>query len=398
MNRFKQHRRKITRSFFVRGCEKSASSNGDTLTIPSSSGVLKKLTFRGNTCQDEGASYENPMPIKNVGGINLRGINLFNASGTNSYQENGVSVVYNDNVYRANGESTGTIGILGEHRKLVGIKPNTPYSVRLSKLSGNFENGEIRFYLFFLNPLTYIKTVCGIWDTNTSSAVGIMSFTEEEVDRGIVMGVYTSAKTGTKYNDYVFSADIVSGEYTKDNFPKFERYATPESLTVDTEVNGIDGYNDVLCLDFERKKYVTTKRVEQLFIGEMESVGMEFLSNNGENAVIINGINKKKDGTKSYSTHCPEYDENTQRDLCYQFEDINGSTRLYFYWVKQNSIEEFLTWARNENLSIAYVLENEYQREDDLNCPCDILNYNLTTVIEVDNGSEIEAVYYDLEE
>lgn len=400
MDKFKEHRRKITKSFFVRGYEKSAISENDNVKIPSSSGILKSLEISGKTFQEDGVSINTPKEIECTGrkGLSVlsRGVNLINQYEYRSKTVYGVTVESENNTYRINGAYTDDANsTIGTCYSVMDIKPNRVYTVRLSVVSGSFTGGSARVFYYLENPLTYISSLCNMWASKTTVVTGKKVFTKEEVERGIAIGVYFSVKQDTRYSDFVVKVDMVEGDYTDVDFPPFEVHVPTKSFTVNQMLNGIDSYNDELTLDFKNKIMKTTKRVKYVWIKDMNREDMEIDTQGPDNVVIIKNLSRQMEGTGSYCTHFLEYGKNNHLFPAYEFFNVDNGAVLYFYGVEQGSISEFLSFAEAEGMCIAYVLENEEKYEEPINLNNEILNIGNSTIVDVENSSGIKMVYYD---
>ena len=123
------------------------------------------------------------------------------------------------------------------------------------------------------------------------------------------------------------------------------------------KLHGIDDFCDGLVIDrigsvITKTERVELKKVKDLIVGRTA----ELIASDMGNAVYISGICKGKEGTKSYCTHFKECSGNYSLP---SFELLNNaySSDLYFYGVKQSNIDDFITWLDENNVMIAYVLD-----------------------------------------
>ena len=403
MDKFKEHRRKITNDYFIRGYKKNVKTEESKIKLPSSSGVLESLKISGKTNQVEGVSIETPKEIECTGKngipISLNGINLVNFNYDWQKTNHGISIETKNNLYYVSGQSTYDASVTsGIYYKVSGLKPNTVYSARISMLSGSFVSGYIRFYCYINNPLTFLDSLCDIWSSKTRVVTGQRSFSEEEITRGVSMGIFVAINEKSSYSDVVLQIDFVEGSYTEENFPEHEDYKTPVNFTINDKLNGIDENKDTLFLDFKNKMIKVNKKVNYVSINDLITEETEFITQNGKNVISIKNVPKKMSGTKSYCSHFLEYDTDNLNDAYYEFTQSDNDYILSFHGVKQNSVEEFLSWAMSENLCLAYVLEKEIEITKSMDMDSEMLNYGATTIIGAEDSGGIEVVYYDIKE
>lgn len=403
MEHFEENRREVTSDFFIIGKEQPKIIGENSVTMHTS-GVIRELNVQGRTYQEGTPIESNLITIQSMNGdgvkVLARGINVFDGVGHQKTAWFGVTLTRSNNIFTFNGENTGSQCALGIPTNITrNLKPNTTYTCRLTKISGSFEKSDIRFYWFSgTSSLVYKGTVCSIYSPSTNSVVGQIKFTEEDIAKGIHVGVYSYIYSTAVHDNYSVRADIVEGSYTVDTFPNFEPYIAPKSIKIDTELHGIDGYNDILTLDFANNRVEAKRKVKVVNLVDLIDENAEIRSNNGENAIIIRLPYIWQEGTKSYCSHCKLYGEiGSNKELF--FELLKGSeTNLYFYWIEQTTVDEFYNWALENNVKIAFVTEDETVETVDFNLPKDFLPYNLTSVIEVCGSNGIDAVYYDIEE
>jgi hypothetical protein len=157
-----------------------------------------------------------------------KSINIFNAVAFNSksHSSGGGTIKCENNIFTLSGSTSkgANFGLLYE---VDNLKPNTPYTFRITRLSGSNVGADLRFYIFTSNPkLAFVQIVCSIYTREgEETAVGRYTFTEDQIAKGIHCGVYTTAVNGdATYDNCQVRADIVEGSFTKDTMPPFEPY------------------------------------------------------------------------------------------------------------------------------------------------------------------------------
>ena len=395
MSYFRKHRYNIKKYFHMRGEEKTQSTKNQKAEVHSS-GVIRKMQVQGNTYQDES------MNVQSMNGdgvsVTVRGINIYNAVSKTSRVVENIVITRQNNIFCINGTHNDRSTVNGILCNVANIKPDVTYSVRLKQISGEYKNAKVSFYCYTNSPLTFKKVITSMQNNNIET-VGTFTVTEEDLSKGIMMGVYfAELNENAEYLNCCIRADIVEGGYTKETFPDFEDYIEPKTMKIDTELHGIDGYNDILTLDFANNRVEAKRKVKVVNLVDLIDENAEIMSNNGENAITIRLPYIWQEGTKSYCSHCKSYGEiGSNKELCFEF--IKGSeTNLYFYWIEQTTVDEFYNWALENNVKIAFVTEDERIENIDFKLPKDFLPYNATSVIEADGSNGINVAYYDFEE
>lgn len=398
MGYFKKHRQNITKYFHMRGKEKTQAQENQKAEIHSS-GVIREMKVQGSTYQDETETV--PMNIQSMKGdgvgISLRGINLFDAREKREKSVNGTFISTYDNVFYINGKVE-SVSVNGIYYKVENLKPNTIYTARIKQVSGKQINGQPRFYYFSRFPVVFKENIVYFDSKKVTQKVGTISFTEKELSDGVNLGVFFSdLKEDAEYINYGIRADFVEGEYTEETFPDFENYIEPKTIKINTELHGIDGYNDILTLDFANNRVEAKRKVKVANLVDLIDENAEIVANGNDYAISICVPYIWQEGTKSYCTHCKSYEEiSSNRELCFEFIK-EGKTHLYFYWIEQSTVDDFRAWALENDVKIAFVTEDEVIENIDFKLMKDFLPHNATSVIEVDGSNGIDLTYYDLE-
>ena len=246
MRYFDEHRRRLIKQNYIRGTRSTVESQGKTSVelVGATNLPLCGFEIEGNTIQDGIPSLDNQVPVKSAGddGINLtvRGINLFDAIKKRTKNVDGLTLISENNVFTVNGVPIKQ-SVYGTTYMVENLKPNVPYTFRLTKISGGgIEGGsgfgQARFYVFQgLGTFKYMVCYMGINGTET---VGTYTFTEEHLANSVYCGVYFTYSTETEFDNFSVRADIVEGEYTLDTFPKYEPYIEPVVMSVPARTRG----------------------------------------------------------------------------------------------------------------------------------------------------------------
>lgn len=398
MNYHKRHRANLTKRFYMRGYEKFTLGK-DEITLHTT-GIVKKLSIQGNTYQSEIPTVSNPIQIQSMKGngvnITVKGINVFNAKDKKTSSYKGLVLESENNIFAANGKCT-EIASNGLVYSVNGLKPNTEYSVRFSKISGEFTDSDIRLYHFYQNPLTFKKVLHLYGSDSISVSVKTFTFTQEEIESGVSLGVYFINKTlDAEFKNYRVRVDIVEGKFTEKNFPDYQPYIAPKTTKIDTELNGIDGYNDTLTLDYEKNTVEIVRKVKTITVADFLNENSLVTGEDGQRGIFVGCMSDYEVNTKPYCTHCKSYETNELiYDTCFEFAPSNNGSDLYFYWIEQKTVEEFYDWAKENCVRIAYVSNETETEKIDLNLPVEFLRNGVTSVISTEGSNKIEAVYYD---
>ena len=190
---------------------------------------------------------------------------------------------------------------------------------------------------------------------------------------------------------------LVKGNY---NDLPYEPYILPQAIAIPITLCGIDGYNDSLTFDWKNKTIKKKKKVLYTKVSDLitdnatimpsESGGITYY------AVAINDIPQwigSIDGGSSASayfcTHCLNYHnlQMEQGELICELSngyDNNQNTSLWFYYIEQSTVEDFKTWADENNLMVAYILK--YDSEENVSAELMSLTEhtkNQTNIIEI---------------
>ncbi len=377
MKYFNEHRRKLTKSFSINGFERQAGADGNEVVLKNTSGVcLKHIETSGNTRQKT-----------------YTGKNSFDLLAPYYSGKIGVEKVLKEEnsitVWGATGTYQSYNVIIPNWQNLLG--KTVTISAEYTKTSNSVQPC-IR--LFGMNG----STALGKSEATSIEAHGTISATSERVKisgTGIIsklpdLSVYPNAqycmliyanRAGTAdanekityYNIQMEIGESVTDyePYTGNAFsPSCEYPRKIEGVTVSIDCNGkqadtdivlhgIDDYCDSLKVDavgrtvFKREQ-ILFERVSQLLDGR----DAEFIVTDMGKAVCIKNLEKHKEGATSYCTH---FIENGEGELpCFELAGgDSGGSDLYFYNVEQNSLEEFIEWLNDNNVTVAYVLDNE---------------------------------------
>ena len=231
------------------------------------------------------------------------------------------------------------------------VKPNTDYTIAYEALSvGTGSAGSIR--INDVNNNIIVGTAIG----KGKKAV-TFNLTEEQIDR-----IYRIYMYGTAImKDF----QLLEGAYTVDTLPPYEPYnENPVTISADgIELLGIDEYCDSLEIDFANKKAFKKERVLYKSVGELiDAYGAEY---DGIGAICINNDQPRMEiyerNIPYYCTHFISYHNDPHMDESNPRFEVTASGQIWFYYPPLRSVEEFKAWCYENDVKIAYVLENEHQ-------------------------------------
>ena len=476
MNHFKNHRRKLTKSFNVRGYEKSVHSDGDTISLPSSSGILRELKIQGKAKQENYQSQNvYGLVKKELSGCELQAdgsINItssgacidifapvgnytltFNKSFTNScWLRNGrvgsgyIAQLGNDSTEVSSSFAFTepldgylrihiyTVGVISDIQLIYhDVTPNSDFFVdivsagavkirgtnlfdinKIYTVSGAANNGDGTFTVTnYPSMFGYLSTVCPdirvgdtvyfYYDTTSDAKQLYISENKKYYNSGDSFTV--ESEEMLKYRLYLYSnrdktaATVSNFRVVYEKKTPFEPYIEPITVA-DNKLYGIDGYNDILTVDCAEKPIKLNKKVKSVYIKDLHPGDITVTESNGYYGVEIRNLTQWRVGTKAYCTHCKMYDsENyTEGQMCFELTSDGYLSTLYFYNTESATVDEFIAYASESNLMIAYVMESEENTELEYNLSSEILPYNATAVIEAENANGIDVIYYSLQE
>ena len=276
------------------------------------------------------------------------------------------------------------------------VKRNTYYRVKanLTRI-GNF-NGNSQV-LCFRDGNSYINGSSNIVaSTNHNYNMAVNSGDSDTLTVGFF--IMSNVVIGEE-NDIKLLVEDFSITEGKDEKP-YEPYVQHLEINWDCTLMGIDGYNDILTVDCAEKSIKLNKKVNSVYIKDLHPGDMTVTESNGYYGVEIRNLTQWRVGTKAYCTHCKMYDSENyvSGQMCFELTSDGHLSTLYFYNTESATVDEFIAYASESNLMIAYVMESEENTELEYNLSSEILPYNATAVIEAENTNGIDVIYYSLQE
>lgn len=180
-----------------------------------------------------------------------------------------------------------------------------------------------------------------------------------------------------------------------------EPYIEPQSITIDdVTLCGIDVYSDVFKIDFSKNTAYLFKKILYVNVADLIDGFCSIVESDGHYCAEIINLPQWKGGTKAYCTHCKQYDYNdySANEVCFELTEDGYQSKLYFYNIEATTNEEFTAWCYENEVQIAYILENEEEHITPYNLPREVLPYGVSAVIEAEGCAEMSAVYYSLNE
>ena len=360
MNYFNNHRRKLIKQNYIRGTKATVQGSvpklelEDTVALPPC-----KLEIEGNADQKQ---YEGaPQYIEAVSDFKLtvRGKNLFNEELLLSHKH----ITKVDNGYSLNEYFISFSRYDNPNHPLVNIfkslKPNTDYTITYEVLSA-WKNSSGRIVILDKDSIALAQTGVGV-----GRRIKTFNFTQEQIDNIYTIYIYGTAQTQVEITPTVMkSFQLLEGAYTIDTLPSYTPYIEPAVYDVSSvELAGIDNINDTLTVDYANGKAIKTERVLYKSVGELiDACGAEY---DGIGAIYINNDQPRMEiyerNIPYYCTHFISYHDDPNMGEGNPRFEVTASGQIWFYYPPLRSVEEFKAWCYENDVKIAYVLENEHQ-------------------------------------
>lgn len=145
---------------------------------------------------------------------------------------------------------------------------------------------------------------------------------------------------------------------------EYEPYKEPVIIPVNNgELAGIDGYQDILKLDFANKSAKKIERILYANVSDLiEDYGCEF---DGHACFTIPNVPPRMNDENAnpytyYCTHFTSYHNDSTIDANNPRFEL-GSSELYFYFTGHNTVSDFRQWCLDNDVKIAYVPLQEQQ-------------------------------------
>ena len=382
MRYFNNHRRKLIKQNYIRGTKATAQGVPkleleNTVNLPPC-----KLEIHGKTEQKQYEGYNSLYVPSDF---------TWSVSGNNH-------VIYDSKtqIYDIAFESWGLSRSLCKFDTV--IPAGTPYTILAEVLNDDFEitDGTNSFViglykqddtgrawagkqldLVQLTPNNKIIKITGvttlpttdIWlFRNTSSSVYVKNLKVRFL-------VYFGTDEITEWEPYVGGTASPSASYPQPiesvhdfmlcyDLENDEHYMGALSCMVnDVHLLGIENAIDTLFVDYENKRVFKKERVLYKSVGELiDACGAEY---DGIGAICINNDQPRMEISERnipyYCTHFISYHNDPHMNESNPRFEVAASGQIWFYYPPLRSVEEFKAWCYENDVKIAYVLENEHQ-------------------------------------
>ena len=417
MRYFNEHRRKITRGYAIRGIRRSAFSGGEEASLKNCSGIApERIEIIGNTEQKQ-YTGKNLFDISKITGLcNTSGSAVGSViSGVTVYERKGDVIIIEVGVY---------YGFRGLYNSTMHLEPGT-YSVSFDAQCNAEKLSSLAIYSSIVSidktiddprphsTLTKIdidKTVTLGYDFTVSTegdyfiaiqgGGNISNHMQLALELSNIM--VRKADTTSEYEPYVGEEPSPSSDYPQ------EICGVNASIKCNDvvyesgiELHKIDGFADTLVIDrvgsvIKKSEKIELKRVKDLLVGRVAELRVSDMGS----VVCVSGVCKSKEGTGAYCTHFKKFNGNFG-NAAFELLTNGYSSDLYFYGVKQNSIEDFIAWLDENDVMIAYVLDEPRSTVVDAPQLLKIETpYGKDCTVEVASpikSTGLEVIYYSLE-
>ena len=360
MNYFNNHRRKLIKQNYIRGTKATAQGVQkleleNTVNLPPC-----KLEIHGNTEQ------------KMYDGSNV--FNLQNALNTDNWFYSGGSWSYSLNL-EAGKEYTLSLDTLIMLEKVAfDLCRKNKVSSWAYETVKRFHTSVGKRYVSFIADGRECLWIYRDNVANPANRALITELLTSCLKVMLVEGAYT-ADTLPPYEPYVGRSYSPSLEYPQPiesvhdfmlcyDLENDEHYTGALSCMVnDVHLLGIENAIDTLCVDYGRKKAFKNERVLYKSVGELiDAYGAEY---DGIGAICINNDQPRMEiyerNIPYYCTHFISYHNDPHVDESNPRFEVTASGQILFYYPPLRSVEEFKAWCYENDVKIAYVLENEHQ-------------------------------------
>lgn len=297
-------------------------------------------------------SPEYPQPIVSCSDngidVTVRGTNVFDARDYKSITQSDLHIECIDNVYTVTGSmfsKDNACGILYP----IDLKVSGNYRVKAENISGTAV-GTFRVLLYVFVEDEYENSSM-ILSTKQTVGYNLLTFTDEQVSKGIKLGLYVETSSNVTFDNYCVRINVAKGGINTPYEPYFEPYTTH----IPVKLYDIDGHKDRLhlnfydtCVVFNKIKRWSVKEILEANKYHPNGAYCEFESNGVKGIGLNMSGYPAMPGERSYCTHALT---TVSDDLYYNLV----GTEWQFFNYPQDTAEEFIEWAIANNVTVAYV-------------------------------------------
>ena len=212
-----------------------------------------------------------------------------------------------------------------------------------------------------LNPDARVEI--GFYDDNNNSYV-ISLITNEDYEEKYIPENYDKWWIRVRFSKDKTYDERIKIMISDTPHTEYEPYVEPHTCeAANIDLAGIKNAIDTIRIDYASKKVIKTQRVLYKSVGELiDAYGAEY---DGIGAICINNDQPRMEiyerNIPYYCTHFISYHDDPNMGEGNPRFEVTASGQILFYYPPLRSVEEFKAWCYENDVKIAYVLENEHQ-------------------------------------